>query len=60
MFFADYKVDDPRHDVIKDWFGSFYKRVMPAREIYRGNSIGWNIPKKFKYYPLTEPSPPPE
>ena len=24
MFFADYKVDDPRHDIIKDWFNFFY------------------------------------
>ena len=47
MFFADYKVDDPRHDTIKDWFSSFYKRVMPAREFYWGNSIGWYMPNIF-------------
>jgi len=47
MFFADYKVDDPRHDTIKDWFGFFYKRVMPARKFYWGNSIGWYMPNIF-------------
>ena len=47
MFFANYKVDDPRHDTIKDWFDTFYKRVMPAREFYWGNSIGWYMPNIF-------------
>ena len=47
LFFVDYKVDDPRHDTIKDWFSFFYKRVKPARDFYWGNSIGWYMPNIF-------------
>jgi hypothetical protein len=47
LFFVDYKVDDPRHETIKEWFSFFYKRVKPANDFYWGNSIGWYMPNIF-------------
>ena len=42
--FVNYKIDDPRHKIINNWFKPFYKRIKPANKFYMGNSAGWYFP----------------
>ena len=42
--FANYKIEDPRHKTINEWFKPFYKQIMPAKKFFMGNSAGWYFP----------------
>ena len=42
--FSDYKINDSRHEIINEWFKSFYKRIKPAKNFYMGNSAGFFFP----------------
>ena len=42
--FSDYKINDSRHEIINEWFKSFYKRIKPSKKFYMGNSAGFFFP----------------
>ena len=42
--FTDFKKDDPRHEIINNWFKFFYNRIKPVDKFYWGNSAGWYFP----------------
>jgi len=42
--FSDFNKDDPRHEIINNWFKFFYNRIKPADKFYWGNSAGWYFP----------------
>ena len=42
--FANYKIEDPRHKTINEWFKPFYKQIKPANKFFMGNSAGWYFP----------------
>ena len=44
FYFVNYKIEDPRHKTINEWFKPFYKQIKPANKFYMGNSAGWYFP----------------
>jgi len=41
---ADFKAGDPRHNVIQNWLGEFFKRNKKANKVYFGLDHGWFYP----------------
>ncbi len=41
---ADFKVGDPRHKLIQNWLGEFFKRNKKADKVYFGLDHGWFYP----------------
>jgi len=44
FYFVNYKIEDPRHKTINEWFKPFYNQIKPANKFYMGNSAGWYFP----------------
>ena len=44
LYYSDYQLQDKRHEVIKEWFESFYHRIKRADKFYFGNSAGFYFP----------------
>ena len=55
FYFSDFKINDKRHETIKKWFNSFYKRIpsQSTKDFY-GMQGGWSFPNIFIKHTLNK------